>query len=221
MPEWKSDDDLFALMKSVLYTPVVGDLLDQHGQFHSFLPQPIQPMLPAMKVAGRAMPVLGADVFEPQEKPFGLMTQALDDLRPNEIYITTGTNFRSANWGEIMTASAKARGAVGAVVDGFHRDTPKVLEQQWPVFSRGTFGQDSAPRMAVVDFRCTIEIGGVRVAPGDIVFGDVDGVLIIPKELEEPVITGALEKARAEKVVRAEIENGMLSTDAFAKYGIL
>jgi regulator of RNase E activity RraA len=174
-----------------------------------------------MRVVGRAMPVLQADVFGPQDKPFGLMTRALDDLQPGEVYLATGGTMQCANWGEILTASARCRGAVGAVVNGWHRDTPRVLEQAWPVFSRGAWAQDSAPRMKVVDFRCQIEIGGVTVMPGDLVFGDMDGVLIIPRQLEEEVITRALEKARAEKLVRKEIEGGLSCTAAFEKYGIL
>jgi regulator of RNase E activity RraA len=221
MKEWTQDSELFDLMKALLYTPVVGDILDQCGRFHQFLPPEVRPLLPAMKIAGRAMPVLQIDVFGRQEKPFGLMTQALDGLQAGEVYIATGSTMQSANWGEIMTATARTRGAVGAVVNGYHRDTPQVLSQDWPVFSRGSWAQDSAPRTKVVDFRCRIEIGGAVVENGDMVFGDIDGVVIVPRELEEEVITQALEKARSEKVVRREIENGMSSTDAFKKYGIL
>lgn len=123
--------------------------------------------------------------------------------------------------GEILTATARTRKAVGAVVNGWHRDTPKVLEQNWPVFSRGCYAQDSSVRTQVVNYRCPIEIGGVHVEPGDFVFGDIDGVLIIPKEHIEEVIEKALKKARGEKVVRKSIEEGMSSTEAFAKYGIL
>lgn len=219
--EWQSDTELFELMKRLLYTPVVGDILDQCERLHQFLPPAIRPLTDAMKIAGRAMPVLQIDVFGPQEKPFGLMTRALDDLRPGEVYIATGGTMQSANWGEIMTAAARTRGAVGAVINGFHRDTPKVLEQDWPVFSRGAWARDSAPRMKVADFRCRIEIGGVTIMPGDLLFGDLDGVVVIPRELEAEVVTRALEKARAEKVVRKEIEAGLSSTEAFEKHGIL
>ncbi len=221
MKEWSSDSELFALMQATLYTPVVGDILDQLGNLHQFLPATVRAIVPTMKIAGRAMPVLQMDVFGLQEKPFGLMTRALDDLKPGEVYLATGGTFQSANWGEIMTATARTRGAVGAVVNGYHRDTPQVLAQNWPVFSRGSWAQDSGPRMKVVDFRCRIEIEGAMIENGDLVFGDVDGVVIIPREKEEEVITRALEKARGEKLVRREIENGMSSTAAFEKYGIL
>jgi regulator of RNase E activity RraA len=107
------------------------------------------------------------------------------------------------------------------VINGFHRDTPRVLEQNWPVFSRGRFSQDSAVRTQVVDYRCRIEMGAVHIEPGDLVFGDLDGVVIVPRKVEDEVIQKALAKARGEKLVRKEIEAGMSSTDAFRKYGIL
>jgi len=221
MKEWSTDAQLFELVKSTLYTPVVGDILDDLGYTHQFLPPPIQPMREEMRLVGRAMPVLMIDVFGKQKQPFGKLTEALDQLQPGEIYLATGGDMRCAYWGEILTATAKKRGAVGAVINGYHRDTPKVLEQNWPVFSRGRFAQDSGVRTQVVDYRCPIEVGQVHVEPGDLIFADLDGVLVIPKKVEAETIERALEKARGEKLVRKEIEAGMSSTDAFKKYGIL
>ncbi|HTB84727.1 MAG TPA: RraA family protein [Candidatus Sulfotelmatobacter sp.] len=221
MSEWKSDSELFTLVGRELYTPVVGDILDDLGYTRQFLPQPVQPLREEMKLAGRAMPVVMIDVYGKQKKPFGLLTEALDQLQPGEIYLASGGDMRCAYWGEILTATAKMRGAAGAVINGFHRDTPKVLEQNWPVFSRGRFAQDSGVRTQVVEYRCPIEVGQVSVQPGDLVFGDLDGVVIVPKKVEAEVIEKALAKARGEKLVRKEIEAGMSSTAAFKKYGIL
>jgi 4-hydroxy-4-methyl-2-oxoglutarate aldolase len=215
------EESLFRSMAESLYSPVLGDVLDTLGRPHQFLPQPIQPMLATMRLVGRAMPVQIADVWGKQAQPFGRMTEALDDLRPGEIYIATGGSQNCAAWGEIMTAAAKTHGAAGAIVDGFHRDTNKVLEQQWPVFSRGRYAQDAGVRSRVADFRCSIEIGSVLIEPGDLIFGDLDGVIVIPREVEKEAVALALEKARAEKVVRREIENGLSTTEAFRKYGIL
>jgi 4-hydroxy-4-methyl-2-oxoglutarate aldolase len=219
--EWRGDEELFRLVREELYTPVVGDILDALGHYHQFLPQPVQPLRESMVVVGRAMPVLMMDVHGPQKKPFGLLTEALDDLRPGEVYVAGGGDMRCAYWGELLTATARTRGAAGAVVDGFHRDTPKVLEQNWPVFSRGRYAQDSSVRTAVANFRCPVEIGGVWIEPGDLVFGDLDGVVIVPRAVEVEVVTRALEKARGEKVVRQAIEGGMSATAAFKKFGIL
>lgn len=218
---FKNASEMLETIKRELYTPVVGDILDTMGLYHQFLPQAVRPLDNSMKVAGFAMPVLMIDVYGEQEKPFGLLTEALDDLQENEVYIANGGTMRCAYWGELLTATARTRKAVGAVVNGWHRDTPQVLEQNWPVFSRGCYAQDSSVRTQVVNYRCPIEIGEVWVNPGDLVFGDVDGVIIVPKEHIEYVIEKALEKSRGEKVVRQAIENGMTATDAFAKFGIL
>lgn len=218
---WQNETEMFAMMKEKLYTPVVGDILDAMGYYHQFLPQNIRPLKPEMKLAGKAMTVLMIDVYGPQKKPFGLLTEALDQLQENEIYIATGGNKRCAYWGELLTATARTRGAVGAVLDGWHRDTPQVLEQNWPVFSCGCYAQDSSVRTQVVDFRCPIEIGQVTIHDGDLIFGDVDGVLVIPKECAQEVLEKSLEKASGEKLVRKAIEGGMSATAAFAKFGIL
>ena len=219
--EWHNDQELFALMKRELYTPVVGDILDSLGYYHQFLPQAIQPSREEMKLAGYAMPVLMIDVYGPQKKPFGLLTEALDQLQPGEIYLASGGEMRCAYWGELLTATARMRGAVGAVLNGYHRDTPQMLAQNFPVFSRGRFAQDSSVRTQVVDYRCRIEVGGATVMPGDLIFGDMDGVLVIPRALIPEVIGKSLEKARGEKVVRKAIENGMSATEAFRTFGIL
>ncbi|MGN0651512.1 MAG: RraA family protein [Gemmiger sp.] len=235
MSLWKNDDEMFALMKEKLYTPVVGDILDQMGYTHQFLPSSIKPlesMVPAdayidrsepdnrLKVAGYACTVLENDVFGQPDKPFGYLTEALDQLKPNEVYVATGAH-NSALWGELLTASAKARGAVGSVVDGYSRDTPQVLGQNFPVFCSGTWAQDSSLRTYVFKFRCPIEIGQVTIHDGDIVFGDIDGVLIIPRSIAPEVIEKALIKASTEKTMRKAIEDGMMVTEAFEKFGVL
>nr|WP_319490006.1 RraA family protein [uncultured Caproiciproducens sp.] len=218
---WDNDKELFALIREKLYTPVVGDILDALGYYHQFLPQEIRPLRDDMKLVGRAMTVLMIDIYGEQKKPFGLLTEALDQLQEDEIYLAAGGTKRCAYWGELLTATAKTRGAAGAVLDGWHRDTPQVIAQDWPVFSTGCYAQDSSVRTQVVDFRCPVEIGQVAIQSGDIVFGDIDGVLIIPQAVEQEVIEKAIEKASGEKTVRKAIENGMTSTQAFQTFGIL
>ena len=107
-------------MKSKLYTLVFGDILDSLGCYHQLLPREIQPMTLDMKLAGRAMPVLNCDVYGEQEMPFGYLNQALDQLKEGEIYISTGSQAFTV-WGEILTATAKQRGCVGAVCFGLPR----------------------------------------------------------------------------------------------------
>jgi 4-hydroxy-4-methyl-2-oxoglutarate aldolase len=215
------DSEIFALVRDRLFTPVLGDILDRQGRWHQFLPQPIKPAAPTHRVIGRAFPVQIVDVDGPPSKPFGRLTEALDAIQPGEVYLATGGSMNCAAWGEILTATARTRGGVGAVIDGFHRDTARVLEQNWPVFSRGSFAQDAGVRSSVTDFRCVVEIGDVVVEPGDLIFGDIDGVLVIPQAIEATIIEMALEKVTGEKVVRKEIEAGSTSTAVFDRYGIL
>lgn len=234
MASWKNNEELFALIREKLYTPVVGDILDQMGYTHQFLPAAIRPLTALVppnlvghftddkrnKLVGWACTILENDIYAPAKKPFGYLTESLDQLRPGEVYVATGAH-NSALWGELLTATSRTKGAVGAVLDGCTRDTPQVLEQNFPVFCTGCWAQDSSVRTYVCDYRCTIEIGQVTIHDGDLIFGDVDGVLVVPKEIVEPVMEKALEKAAGEKLVRQAIEGGMSATDAFAKFGIL
>lgn len=230
MPLWNNDADLFSLIRSELFSCVVGDVMDKLDLQHQFLPPPIRPLRSDMVVVGRAMPVLSVDVFVEKivgtanplmEKPFGLMLEALDDLRANEVYLNTGSSPRNALWGELMSVRARKLGSAGAVLNGYSRDTKAVLEMSFPTFSFGPFGQDSAPRYKVVDYRVPVEIGGVRIHPGDILFGDIDGVLAVPANAAQDVFTRAVEKVRGERLVKKSLEEGSSAVAAFQKHGIM
>jgi regulator of RNase E activity RraA len=230
MKLWTSDAELFDLARLELFTAVVGDAMDKLGLHHQFLPPEIRPLRDDMVVMGRAMPVLEADVSGELPSgsanpalsgPFGLMLHALDDLKPGEVYICTGSSPLYALWGELMSTRAIRLGATGAVLDGYSRDTRGILDLNFPTFSYGRYAQDQGPRGRVVDFRVPLEIGQVRINPGDIVFGDLDGVCIIPREAEEETFRAALEKARGEKLVKKAIEEGMSAVEAFTRFGIM
>lgn len=230
MNHWNSDTELFALCRTQLYSAVIGDVLDVMGRTRQFLPPEIQPLEQGMVVAGRAMPVLEADDAGGEEtgranaamaQPFGLMLRALDDLRRDEVYLCTGASPEYALWGELMSTAARNRGAAGAVVDGYSRDTRGILALGFPTFSHGRYAQDQRPRGKVIDFRCAVTVRGVTVRPGDIVFGDMDGVVIVPREIEKEVIEGALEKAHGERTVFEAIQGGMGAQEAWDRFGIL
>jgi regulator of RNase E activity RraA len=227
---WKDDNELFGLMRERLFPAVVGDILDTMGFLKQFLHPHIRPVATSMVVAGRAMPVLESVCFAAVEEegklplsrqPFGIMFEALDSLKPHEVYVATGCAPLFAMWGGLMTTRAMHLKAAGAVLDGYSRDTSEVLELGMPVFSYGGYAQDQGVRGKVVDYRIGVEINGVRVNPGDIVFGDRDGVLIIPKEAEEEAIRKALEKASTENRVRTAIHNGMSTVEAFKTFGVM
>lgn len=204
-----------------LYTAVVGDILDQMGMAHQFLPPRVRPITPGYRVFGRAMPSVVSDSFGNGNRPFGLLTDALDQLEPGEVYVATTGRTPCAAWGEILTETARRRGAVGAVIDGFHRDHRQVLATEWPVFSWGPYGQDAGIRAKVTDYRVPIKAGQVDINPGDLILGDGDGVVVIPATVEAEVLGSALEKISAENQVLDAISAGMSATEAFKRFGVL
>jgi len=227
---WRTDEELFMRARGELYSAVIGDILDLMGRRHQFLPPEIQPLRDDFVVCGRAMPVLEADddggegPGRPNDllnRPFGIMLQALDDLKTNEVYVCTGASPTYALWGELMSTCAKNRGAAGAVMNGWSRDTRGILGLNFPCFSFGRYAQDQRPRGKVIDFRCRIQIGAVEVRPGDVVFGDLDGVVVVPREIEAEVFRRSWEKAHGEKQVFNAIKGGMGAQEAWTKFGIL
>jgi len=220
----QNDATFFQTMREKLFSAVIGDALDELGHLHQFLPPEIHPLHDNMVVAGRAMTVLHEDWAEAEahKQAFGLMLRALDDLRPNEVYVASGSSAAYALFGEHMAVRAKRLGCVGAVVDSYTRDTHGIRDLNFPTFSRGRYGQDQRPRGRVIQFRVPIRIGGVRVAPGDIIFGDIDGVVVIPQQLETQVLENALERVDREHKVRETLKSDSLSATAIVeKFGLL
>jgi len=198
------------------------------GLQHEFLPPQIRPIAPHMVVIGRAMPVLQAGAFnmdptssirENLANPFGLMFEALDSLRENEVYVCAGAPARYALWGELMTTRAIRLGAAGDVVDGYLWDAKSILALDFSAFAHASHAQNPGPRGKVVDFRCALQIQGTRIHPGDILFGDMDGVCVLLRQAEKDVFAGAFGIARDEKSVQEAIETGMGAADAFRKFG--
>ena len=211
------------------FVAAVGDVLDTLGFQHQFLPAGIAPLEKSMRIVGRAMPVLEADVVNDgtrsagplSGKPFGLMLEALDDLKAGEIYIATGASLRYALWGGLMSTRAQHLKAAGAILDGYVRDAGEIERLGFDVFCRGTYAQDQGVRGQVIDYRCTIEIDGVRIAPGDLLFGDREGVLVIPRAVEAEAVAKALDKVRTENKVADAIRGGMSACEALATFGVM
>ncbi|MBD3845563.1 RraA family protein [Bosea sp. SSUT16] len=221
------EEALFAEIKAKLYTAVLGDVMDAMGLTSQFLPPEIRALVPGTVIAGRAMTVQEADcagdtAVRGGAEPFGLMFEALDDLKPGEIYICTGSSPTYALWGGLMSTRAAKLGAVGAVLDGYHRDTREILGLGFPIFSAGSYAQDQRVRGRVIDYRCPLRFGnGCRVENGDLVVADIDGVVIVPARHEKDVLAAAFDKVRGENDVRDMILAGETTTAIFAKTGIM
>lgn len=222
-----SQQHLLDSLRARLNSSVVGDVMDVIGLTHQFLPPEIRALNPDHVMVGRAMPVLEADCASDRAtqgatESFGMMFLALDSLQSGEIYICTGSSPRYALWGELMSTRAKGLGAAGAVLDGFHRDTRGIKALDFPVFSTGSYAQDQRLRGRVIDYRCPIEFGnGTRVEPGDVLLGDIDGVVVIPAGRLAEVVEAALVKVAGEDKVRVMIEAGGTTEAVFNETGIM
>lgn len=214
--------DMYEEMKEKLFSAVIADALDACGYRDQILRHDIRPLFPDAVVVGRALTVLSVDVYDIPDEPYKLELEAVDALKSGDVLVaqTNGTT-RSSLWGELLSTAAEARGARGAVIDGFTRDSQAIADMGFPLFVRGIAPYDSKGRSDVIAYNTPIDCGGVKVCPGDLVFGDFDGVVVVPRSVEEEVLKAAFEKAAEEKEVKQALQNGMSATAAFEKYGIL
>lgn len=209
-----------ALIRDRLHTAVLGDVLDVLGFRTQFLPQSVRPLLRGVRLVGRAMTVVEEDTTDPTTE-FGLTFRALDQLGPGEVYLAAGGSGDYAMWGELMSRTARARGAVGAVVLGPMRDTPAVRALEFPVFSSGSYAQDQRGRGQVVGYRTTLDAGGVLVNDGDVLVGDEDGVLVIPQAHLDEVLVRAIAKLRIEDEIGTHLASGAASQAMFDRFGVM
>jgi regulator of RNase E activity RraA len=155
-------------------------------------------------------------------KPYELELAAIDSCQPDDVIVcAAGGSMRSGIWGELLSIAAKYRGAAGVLVDGAVRDVRKMMEMGFCAYSRGVCPYDSRDRQRVIDFDVTVELGGVRVNPGDWVAADEDGVVVIPKCIATKTIEAAWAKMFAENKVRDAVSTGMSTTEAFRRFGVL
>src|ERR1700704_3753440 len=203
------DAELFATIRKHLYTAVVGDVLDHMGHRVHFLPPAIRPLRSDMVVVGRAAPVIVGDEPGTQDDRFGKLLQALDSLRENDVYITNGGQTPYSLWGELMSTRAQRLAAAGAVMNGYCRDEAGILELSFPTFCWGSYALDMSFRGKVLDYGVPTKVGDVPVSPGDVVFGDRDGVLVVPARLADEAFRRALDKVHGENLVRDAFREGM------------
>jgi len=210
------------LAEQSLYTAVVSDALDQLGVRNQAMREYLRPIHARCTFAGWARTIACSDVYHVPAEPYALEIEAVDSLLPGEVAVVgTGKSTRNAPWGELLSTAAKARGARGAVVDGLVRDVAKIEELGFPVFAAGIKPVDSMGRGIVTGYNVPVECGEVLVNPGDFVFGDRDGIVVIPQELVPRTIDLALDKVRRESHTRAELMEGAYLREVFAKYGVL
>jgi regulator of RNase E activity RraA len=216
------EDALLDVLRDRLYTAVVSDVLDRQGLLEQAMSARIRPIEPGMRLVGRAHTVLTADIYERPANPYEKEIAAVDSLEPGDVMVAdTNGSERTCLWGELLSTAARARGANGCVLDGHVRDVHRIVEMGFPVFCTGFRPVDSSSRSTIVDFDCPVRCGGVLVHPGDIIFADVDGVVVIPRDHLQATVAAAVEKVEAENSSRQMLEEGYLLRDVYDRFGVL
>ena len=222
MAQHSSEAALLDMVAERLYSAVLSDILDQLGYRQQAMAPRLRPVWPEAVVVGRAHTALTVDIFEVRPDPYAMEIAAIDSLKPGDIMIAaTGPSVRTCFWGELLSTAAHLRGARGAIVDGYVRDVRRIKQMGFPVFSTGMYPVDSAGRSLAVEYGTPVHCGDVLVREGDLVVGDVDGIVVVPKEVEAEAIKQALGKVEGENRTRAALEQGMTLTEVYAKYGVL
>ena len=215
----------FTKLCDVLYASVLSDVLDDHGYRYQAMRPFVRPLDDATIMFGRARTGLYTVVYDAPEgeNPYDVEIALVDDLKPGDISVfgCNGPTERIAPWGELLTTASMARGTVGCVTDGLVRDVRQIRELGYTVFHGGIGPLDSKGRGKMIERDVSIECAGVTVNSGDLVFGDVDGVLVIPEEIAPQIIEAALVKIKGEDKTREELARGMLLAEVFEKHGVL
>lgn len=215
-------DRLLSILRDDLYVAVVSDVLDAGGLLNQAMDARLRPLAPGMRLVGRAHTVMTADVYVRPEEPYRLEIEAVDALQPGDVMVaSTSLSQRTCFWGELLSTAAVARGATGCAIDGHVRDALRIMEMEFPVFATGYRPVDSSSRATVVCFGCPVEVGGVVVHPGDIIFGDYDGIVVVPPDRLAEVVTAAQAKVSSENSSRDMLQAGATLRDVYDRYGVL
>jgi 4-hydroxy-4-methyl-2-oxoglutarate aldolase len=203
-----------------LYTGAVSDTLDELGLRFQALPYYIMPIKLDMVVAGPAFTGQGYPIEDTTNNDSSTRIRMLESIKPGTVSVwSSAGHFASAHWGEIMSNAARERGCTGAVVDGGLRDTGFVLKMGFPVFYRFRCSASSIGRWEIREWMVPIKIGETTILPDDFIFGDVDGVVVIPKDLTEEVLLKTEHIVERENKMRAELSNGVTVSEVYRKYG--
>lgn len=219
-----TDQEMRAFLCEKLYVASVCDILDEMGYREQAMHQRLRPLdEQACVFAGRARTIQWMSTeYLVTPNPYGKEIDVMDSLNHGEVVVHS-TDYAGANapWGELMSTIAKRRGVVGCICDSQIRDCARIRKMGFPVFYTGIRPVDSKGRGYVVDYDVPVRSGGVVVHPGDMIFADLDGVVVIPKGVEQEVIRRATEKANAEDLSRDELLAGKSLREVYDKYGAL
>lgn len=212
--------------KQYIYVAAICDILDELGYRNQAMHHRLRPLLPDMRncgFIGRARTFEWIEVdYVDEENPYGLEIEAMDSLNEGDVVVhSTDYNGTNAPWGELMSTIAKHKGVAGCVCDSQVRDCIRIIEMNFPVYYTGIRPLDSKGRGLVIAYDVPVKCGEVLVNPGDLIFADFDGIVVIPKKIEKEVIEKAKEKIHAENLSREELLNGKTLSEVYNRFKVL
>ncbi len=221
-----SDAERFAFIRQHLYVAAVCDILDSLGHREQAMHQRLRPLLPDPRncgFVGRARTFRWMETdYTVDDDPYGCEIEAVDSLRPGDVAVhSTDHGGTNAPWGELLSTVAQRNGAVGCVCDSQIRDCVRIMRLGFPVYYAGIRPLDSLGRGRVMAYDVPVRCGDVLVHPGDLVFADFDGIVVVPRSVEDEVLRLAREKASSESQSRAELAAGRSLREVYDKYGVL
>lgn len=223
---FSNDQEIFTFLRKQVYVAAVCDVLDSLGYRHQTMHQRLRPLLPDIKncgFAGRARTLRWMETdYVVEEDPYGLEIEAMDSLQPGDVVVhSTDYSGTNAPWGELMTTVAQRNGAVGCVCDSQIRDCVRMIEMGFPVYYAGIRPLDSMGRARVMAFDVPVKCGEVLVTPGDLIFADFDGIVVIPQQVEQKALTLVKEKINKENLTRQGLLQGKTLREVYNTYGVL
>jgi len=226
MATFQNDSELFEFIRKNLYVAAVCDILDELGFRNQAMHQRLRPLLPDPENCGfigraRTFRWMETD-YVVEDNPYGLEIEAMDSLKSGDVAVhSTDHSGTNAPWGELMSTIAKRNGVSGCVCDSQIRDCVKIMKMGFPVYFTGIRPLDSKGRAMVISYDVPVKCGDVLVNPGDIVYADFDGIVVVPKEVEQVVFEKADEKVNKENLSRKELLSGKTLREVYDKYKAL
>lgn len=218
------DPSRFAWIREHLRVPAVCDILDDMGRRSQAMHHRLRPLDAENSIiVGRARTFRWMEVdYVIEEDPYGLEIDVMDDLKPGDVPVhSSDASWTNAPWGELMSTLAKRSGSTGCICDGLIRDCRQIIEIGYPIFYAGIRPLDSKGRGRVMAYDVPVRCGDVLVHPGELVFADFDGVVVVPRDVEDQVLAMADDKMGKESLTRRDLLAGRSLREVFDQYGVL
>lgn len=209
-------------VKERLYSGVISDVLDQMGYRNQTIPNDIMPLTDDTVIFGPAFTSIGTQVYSMPEHPLIAQCKVVDQLKEGEIYVlVTRGEYCCAVFGELFATAVQQRGGAGVLLDAYARDLKVLKQMNFPLFYKGRDPRTSKGRCEINECQIPVKMGDVTIHPGDYIFGDLDGTVIIPKDLVEKVLDRAFETARKEDTVRDGLQSGATLEKVYTEVGAI